>query len=346
MGAHVKPDRCGDNGGAHFIITCLDSKHGNIDRSSSSSPVVVKVDKNSASPIHSNPMEDHYLLLPPPTFASSLPPPPPSRTIEEDVAATVNLISSDSRIVFRLLSLFFIGLISIWANFEATKGFDITIVNDAGDAAVGRKFDLFYGSNDGATRMVLSASEFVEKLLYYNPGNTLPRKDVNHVIVRLASRNLTHMAMVSSRGKGEFTIDISLWVMQGRKRNVDNKMAAAVQRGMARIWLWDGEDGAPPALLEGMVEYISDLAGFSQAKPNSVLDLSSGYEDLWWTKKDPRAVAEFLKYCEAQKRGFIQRLNQAMRHRWHEGEALEDAAFQDLCSSYDSSTQISLVSDH
>lgn len=281
-------------------------------------------------------MEDYNLLQPllqPPATTSS------ANTAAKDDA--INLISSNSGILFRVLSVFFIGIVTIWANCEASKGFSITIINDAGDTAAGRKFDLFYVSNDKATRMVLNTSEFVEKVLY-DPSNTHPKKDVNHVIVRLASRNLTHMAIVSSRERNEFALDISPSVMQGT--HVGYAMASALQRGMARIWLWDGEDSAPPALLEGMVEYITILAGFSPAPtmPNSV-DLS-GSGNFCWMNKDPIAVAHFLNYCEAQNRGFIQRLNQAMEHQWHEG-ALEAALgfpVQDLCASYNS-TKIPVV---
>ena len=203
-------------------------------------------------------------------------------------------------------------------------------------------------SNDKATRIVLKASRFVEKVLYSGPGNsnTHPKKDVNHVILRLAGRNLANMAVVSHGGKNEFAINISPSVMQGE--NVDYAMASAVQRGMARIWLWDGEHSAPPALLEGMVEYISILAGFTPAPAPAMANNSflSGSGQLCWMNKDPKAVAHFLNYCEAENKGFIQRLNQAMKHQWKEGAL--DAALgfpvEDLCASYNPSSKISMVS--
>jgi hypothetical protein len=43
---------------------------------------------------------------------------------------------------------------------------------------------------------------------------------------------------------------------------VNYAMVSLVQRSMARIWLWDGESSAPPTLLDGLVEYISMVAGF------------------------------------------------------------------------------------
>ncbi|XXG90496.1 hypothetical protein AAC387_Pa12g2250 [Persea americana] len=79
-----------------------------------------------------------------------------------------------SSIINRLLFLVLIALISIWANYEASKGFEVIILNNSGDTPQGRRFDLFFVSDDRATRIVLNTSKFVERILY--PDHHHPKK--------------------------------------------------------------------------------------------------------------------------------------------------------------------------
>ncbi|CAK9173926.1 unnamed protein product [Ilex paraguariensis] len=220
---------------------------------------------------------------------------------------------SDLGIIFRLVLIILIGMVSIWANHEASKGFAITIINETADTSPGRCFSLFYETNDKATRILLNASKFVENILYLD--DSLPKKQVDHVIFRLASRNLTHMVTVDYGQDNEFVLHVNPSIMQ--ETNFSHAMLLAVQRGMARIWLWDGQGNAPLYLINGMVEYITELAGFGTALNSGVGDsLESDY--TCWNSKDSKAVAQFLNNCERHRPGFIGRLNQAMRQGWHD----------------------------
>ncbi|KAK3039078.1 hypothetical protein RJ639_028529 [Escallonia herrerae] len=249
--------------------------------------------------------EEHYLLFQPliPTAITTTTTTVATAVTTTTAAATgshIKFVSSNARIFVRLLFIIFIGTLSIWANHEASKGFTITIINEAAESPSGKRFSLFYLCNGKATRILLSTSTFVEKLLY--PNNAHPKKRVNHVTLRLSSRNLTHPALVESRKNHEYVIHLSPSVME--ETNFNQAMLTALRRGVARLWLWDGHDSAPPGLINGMVEYITSLAG---SRP--VLDSGRAKES---------AVARFLNYCERQKPGFIGRLNRGMEREWHD----------------------------
>ncbi|KAK9284765.1 hypothetical protein L1049_023942 [Liquidambar formosana] len=280
-------------------------------------------------------MEDQYLfqpLVPIPTTTTTT---STSNSLNEIDGDNTKLSSSNSAILLRLLSILFIGILSIWADHEASKGFRLSILNDAKHSPAGRRFKLLYVSNDEATRIVLNTSRFVEKLLY--PDKNHPKKEVSHVTLRLACRNLTHPVIVDPGENHVFVMHISPSVM--KESNVNYAMLSAVQRGMARVWLWDdgGEHSAPPSLVDGMVEYISILAGFGrELNPGGAGGSAESGNYSCWKDKDPVAVAHFLHYCEGQKKGFIQRLNQGMRRRWHEW-MVDDALglpVEQLCASY------------
>lgn len=103
--------------------------------------------------------------------------------------------------------------------------------------------------------------------------------------------------------------------------NFNHVIVSAVQKGMSRIWLWDGEGNAPRGLVNGMIEYISSLAGFApelNCGHHGKLPEYYDIESYWKGKLDPRGVAQFLDYCEKQNVGFIRRLNQAMKNDWHD----------------------------
>ncbi|XP_010243671.1 PREDICTED: uncharacterized protein LOC104587674 [Nelumbo nucifera] len=248
--------------------------------------------------------------------------------------------SSSSPIISRLLLLFFIGLLSIWANYEASKGFEVNVINEADDTPAGRRFALFFVSNDKITRIVLNTSQFAEKILY--PDDSFPKKPVNRVVIRFSSRKMSHPVVVESKEKDEFVLHISPSVMEDEK--VEKAMVSAVQRGMARLWIWGGEKGAPTSLLDGMVEYISISAGFPHL-PDSGNGLRLPESNsTCWDDKDSTAVANFLNYCEGIRNGFIGRLNQAMQDPWH-NRTMDDALglpAQTLCSSYYSSSTVKI----
>lgn len=239
------------------------------------------------------------------------------------------LFISDNSIILRILLVLSITLISIWANYEASKTFDITIVNDAKDSLAGHRFALSYVSNDRATRIVLNTSSFVEQLLYSNNNKHYHKKHIDSVTLRLTRRNLNATATVSAtgnrhRGGGKnfngYVIDISPTLLEDESYD---KMAivGAIQRAMARVWLWDGGSCAPPGLIDGIVEYVAELAGFRRERVSGsggeLPECNDGHHG-WWVDKDASVVAGYLHYCEGYKKGFIQRLNEAMRDTWHD----------------------------
>ncbi|KAG9447522.1 hypothetical protein H6P81_013650 [Aristolochia fimbriata] len=263
----------------------------------------------------------------------------PKQTLLRAPSATTAAIAA------RLLALLLIGAISIWAHYEASRGFEIAVFNDVPGTASGRRFHLLFVSDDKATRIILNTSNFVERVLYPNgergERRSLPGKRVDRVVLRLVqmkyySSGGVDAVLVSPGEKaGEFVIGVDSAIME--EKNPVAAMVAAVQRGMARVWLWNGRDrGVPGSLLEGMVEYISSLAGSSPETGR----LRGGVNDSgWcWTEDDPASVARFLRFCEAKRRGFVARLNRAMQ----EGDSWEprmvDAALgvpaRRLCSAY------------
>ncbi|XP_042482243.1 uncharacterized protein LOC122062665 [Macadamia integrifolia] len=280
-------------------------------------------------------MEEHPLLqtLIPTTTATI--------AAGSSIPETANVTASISQIIYRIALVIFIAIVSIWANYEASKGFAVTIINDAGDTPVGHRFSLLFVSNDKATRIVLKTSQFAENILYPDAGN--PKKRVDRVTIRFTGQNLTHAVVVNTSNRHEFVLHISPCVML--ETNVENAMVSAVQRGMARVWLWDGEMRAPTSLLDGLVEYVSVSAAATAAA--AVVTASSESGNIrWspensggqncWDDRDSMAVAQFLSYCEGHRHGFIGRLNQALREGWHV-RMVDDALglpAQQLCSSY------------
>ncbi|GAA0170310.1 hypothetical protein LIER_24602 [Lithospermum erythrorhizon] len=176
-------------------------------------------------------------------------------TTSTTLAATgheTNIPSNSPGIIPRLTFVFFIGAISLWANYESSKGFNITILNEAGNNTLASKrFDLFYVSNDEITRLVLRTSQLIEDIIYQSDDINF-KKQVNHVIIKLSSRNLTSSTeryggankrvVVSSLNEHEYVIEISSLVMEGDGFRKD--MLLAVQCGMAEVWLFNGNDSS------------------------------------------------------------------------------------------------------
>ncbi|KAL7185185.1 hypothetical protein ACSBR2_027169 [Camellia fascicularis] len=282
-------------------------------------------------------MEDFHLLhplLPNTIIAATVDVPTTTNPSDDD---NIKLVSSNSKIILRLFFIVVVGVLSLWANHEASKGFQIKIQNNAAaDSTASRQFDLLYVSNDKATRLVLKTSKFVETILYPNPNTTQPKKQVNRVTLGLTSRNLTHIVMVESLKDHEFVLLLSPSIFM-EKTNVDHAMLRAVQNGMSRVWLYN--NNAPKSLIDGMVEYLSGLPGLGGGA--AAEDFSGGgnqpeSDNSCWKDENPRAVAHFLNYCEVYKKGFIQRLNQGMRVGWND-RTVEDAIgmpAQYVCASY------------
>lgn len=310
-------------------------------------------------------MEDHILSIPLLATTAVASSPASALTTTATSAANtkeddkIGFFSSSFGIIPRILLVIFIGTISIWANHEASKGFKVSLINNAKDSPAGKRFALFYVSNDEGTRIIQNTSALVENILYPDDGSTnqnqAKKKPVKHVVLQLSTKNLTKIVETSKSKNFVYTISLSPSVLEDHEssNNVGYAVKSAIQRGMARIWLWDGESMAPPRLIDGMEEYIWSKAGFgdnnnnkeiitsttaailqypgileqpehelclvlSQVCSNGNYNFSSGNElgRVWWEDKDPKCVAQSLGYLEQQKKGYIRRLNQILRDRW------------------------------
>ncbi|KAI3949920.1 hypothetical protein MKW92_046101 [Papaver armeniacum] len=299
-------------------------------------------------------MEDHYLLQP---FITTTTPTTTTSSGENEEDTGFGL-SDDSHtfksISIRFLSIFFVAIISLWANYEASKGFEINIISENHEAsAASRRFNLLYVSNDKISRVVLNTSEFVENILY-PPNESHVKKTITRVTIRLADQNLSNPVVVNHQNEGEFELNISpSLLLHEEKRNVDKEVVMAVQRGMARVWIWSYGDynGVPESLIQGMEEYVvANSVGFDyhpSLSNSGKKKLPSDSENTCWKDKNPVNVAHFLRYCEGIKSGFIRRLNQGIRDRWNEKQTLDDALLGissvKLCADYHSSNGMVLA---
>lgn len=261
-------------------------------------------------------MDDQQLfqpLLSTTTISSSS-----SATLDSGEDDYIKMLSPNSsvNIILRLFTIISIGFISIWANYESSKGFDITVVNDNKDSSEGKRFTLLYMSNDKAVRIIQNTSSFVENILY--PNRNYTKKKIHHVTLRLAkTNNLTSVVTVETKTNDEFVINVSLSI--GVTKSVDCEIISMILQGMARIWLWNCESRAPPWLLDGLVEYIKKVSGFSGWE----LELPE-FGHFCLGDKNPKAVAQFLDYCEKHSKSFIRRLNRGLKDGWDD-LTVEDA---------------------
>uniref|UniRef100_A0A6N2NGR3 Uncharacterized protein n=1 Tax=Salix viminalis TaxID=40686 RepID=A0A6N2NGR3_SALVM len=282
-------------------------------------------------------MEDHpYLFQPILTATASTT--TTSFSSDDTDADDIKLWSSNCSIIFRILLITSIGIISIWANYEASKGFGITLINDAKDSAEGKRFTLSYISNDKATRIILNTSFFVENLLYPSI-NATKKQVIRHVTLRLASISLPDLVTVDTNTNNEFVITMSPSILPDRPKNLDHAITSIVLRGMVRVWTWNSEPRAPEWLLDGMVEYINGLAGFGPVRNLGGHEpLDDQFGKFCFGDRDPMVVAQVLRYCERHEKGFIHRLNKALRedHRWID-RTVEDVlgiSVQNPCDLY------------
>ena len=166
----------------------------------------------------------------------------------------------------------------------------------------------------------------------------MPEKIIGRVDIRLANQNLTRDHILAAEGVGEktkYVIFISPRVMEFS--DFRRRIRREIQKGMAEILLFGIQNRAPKTMLDGIIEYISNLAGVGPQK--RVFNFRD-VRGKCWEDEDPAVVAEFLGYCEGETEGFIGRLNQAMREgRWDE-ETLDRALgkpAKHLCESFHSS---------
>ncbi|XP_072968172.1 uncharacterized protein [Typha angustifolia] len=224
-------------------------------------------------------------------------------TTSDVVDGTSAAAFSTTKILLRLSAVVAIAAVSLWANYEASKGFELSIVNAAGvDSHAGRRFDLMFVSNGEADRIVYRASQFVENALY--PDESYPRKPVGRVKLHFAGRDLdTVVDVIAGSDVGDFVIYLSPSLMSAP--NAATALAAAMHRGVARVWLWNGRGTAPGEVIDAMVEYLAVAAGFPPTLKTVGCDVTCWSEGL-------------LRDCESRRSGFVAELNRGMRERWTE----------------------------
>ncbi|OAY64711.1 hypothetical protein ACMD2_27395 [Ananas comosus] len=236
----------------------------------------------------------------------------------------------------RVVTILALAAVTLWANYEASKGFQLTVVPAAARSLPAHRFNLMFVSNGRAARLVLNASNFVERALY--PTELFPRKKIYRVTLRLAEENFTNTVSVVSQkacGPKEFTVSVSPSIVaEAEGRRMNELVASAVLRGMAHVWLQDGQGAAPRPLVDGMAEYLLMKSGLPSYHNISAPNYMP--RAMCWTDRSYVAVAGFLQFCEDRRRGFVARLNRAMRKRWDDGmvdEALQVPSRR-LCSAY------------
>lgn len=227
----------------------------------------------------------------------------PDNSIDEPTFSSSNLTS-----VCRLSTVLVITAISLWANYEASKGFDIIILEAPGATLAVRHYNLMFVSNGGAARTILNASAAIERALYPE-AVYFPRKPIRSVTLRVAGYNLSRAVIVTvaADGSGDYVIHVSPNVIE--ERDADKAVVAALYRGMARVWVWDGRGMAPAAVVDAVVGYICGAAGFRG---------EVGVANLTAEGCEVEAMG-FVEFCEERRPGFVARLNKAMEDRWEDG---------------------------
>lgn len=259
----------------------------------------------------------------------------PQLTVTNFAVATPPTRSTSSPNLVVLTIFLLVVTFSLWANYEVSKGFDINVLHAMPHTAAGRRFNLFFVDNGRAIRLVLAASSSVQRALF--PDDTFTRKPVQRVTVSIDAAgglNDTVVAVRTGAADEEFEVLVSPTVMEAA--DVQGAVEAAVRRGMARMWLWDGRGKAPRRLLDAVVEHLSPLPSTTATGNAGDPDTSRAtfYSESCWS--EDVQLEQFVRYCEAERPGFVARLNRAMEAEWSE-QMLDDALGASsslLCSAY------------
>lgn len=209
----------------------------------------------------------------------------------------------------RLLLLLAVAAFSLWANHEASKGFQITVLSTAASSSPNaRRFDLLFVANGRAARLVHSAADSVQLALY--PDASFPRKRVDRVTLAMAPAVATDGGTVSvgrGRREGEFVVEVRPRVMEAT--DVGEAVGRALRRGMARVWLWDGRGRAPTRVLAALEDYLAT------SSPDALRVVSGSR-----SRNDSAAAgAEETSMYAA-------RLNRAMKDDWNDRMLIEACA--------------------
>lgn len=214
---------------------------------------------------------------------------------------------SNFTFICRVSTVLLVTAISLWANYEAAKGFDIIVFEALGTSLATRHYNLMFVANGGAARAILNASPSIERALYTDP-QYFPRKPVNSVTLRVADYNLTRDVIITATTASDYVIRMSPTVIE--ERDAEKAVVAAVYMGMARVWVRDGWGMAPTAVVDAAVGYLCGVAGFR---------VRVGAVNVTTTTGCEVDAAGFVEYCEERRPGFVARLNKLMEERWDDG---------------------------
>ncbi|WCJ24810.1 hypothetical protein M5689_006742 [Euphorbia peplus] len=216
--------------------------------------------------------------------------------------------SSNSTIIIRLSTFFFIAIISIWANFVASSPFQITILNHIHVSLANTRFTIFYISDDNGLRIIQNSSSFIHNILYPNTHNA----PLSHLILRLATADAAGITVKTEGNSHHLHVNLTVTQIMGDLKKLDYAFKSMVFEGMARVLVLHGR--APPWIVDGVVEYIKRVGGYGIGD-----DDDDDWTELFTAgegNKKPRAVARFLQHCESLRKGFIQRLIGGLRDGW------------------------------
>ena len=205
------------------------------------------------------------------------------------------------------------------------------------NTSLGQKFNLFYVSNDEAIRLVQNSSSFAAKILFPADHSRILEKLIEVEVQFVSDHSLTNY-INSFEQKGKYIIFIDSYIMEFK--DFKYRIKKEIMKKMGEILLINLRNKVPNTLLDGMVEYINDLAGFGDHLEENVIKLRNNNRVIkkCWEDNDSRLVAKFLGYADEEKcEGFVGRLNQEMgKNGWFEeimDKLLGMEAIQ-LCSSF------------
>lgn len=255
-------------------------------------------------------MDSSSSLLPPPSLPTA-----PNNKYHFIIAPTLSNVRG---IFVRAVTIVLLVVVSLWANHEASKGFDLTIHSASNDTPAGRRFDLMFVSNGKAATLLLESSYAIEHIIY--PRNLFVKKPVHHVILKLSGEKTTEIVQVKRGYKkekpGEYLILVKPEIVE--EENATVAMAAALYRAMAYVWLWDGTTTTQRSIVDAMAEYLTVQSGFDGVP----------------SKTSSSSFGSFMQKCEKLSHGFVARLNNAVHERlWRDGivDRALDQMLQELC---------------
>lgn len=157
---------------------------------------------------------------------------------------------STSTIITRLSFITSLLFISMYANYESSKHFDITVSADA-DSYQHRKFSLLFISNGRASRILLESNIQMQKILDSNSLYAKDLKYVKHVHIQLANGDLHAPVMVDNGFRPDmFVITLNPNLMI--EKNVVEAVEIVLKKAMVQVLMWCQNEG----MMEMMVRSL------------------------------------------------------------------------------------------